>query len=247
MKIMSKNAINLTMQAVNAVLPPRCAVTGDIVAEQGFLSPAAWAGLDFIADPFCGACGFPFDIAVEKGSLCAPCLEDAPPFAQGRSALRYNEGSKALILGFKHGDRTEIAPSFIPWLKRAGQEVLEGADMLVPVPLHRLRLLSRRYNQAALIAQALGRDTGLPVVADFLLRLRHTPTQGHLKAKERYDNVKKAFALSPKHDAKGKAIVLVDDVYTTGATVKECARVLMKAGAARVNVLTVARVVRTGF
>lgn len=246
---MSKYVKNAFLGSLNAVLPPRCAITGEIVPQHGFLSSTAWAGIDFIAEPFCSVCGFPFDIAVEQGSVCGACLEARPPFDLARAAVRYNESSKALILAFKHGDRTEIVSSFVPWLKRAGQEALAGAELLAPVPLHRWRLLNRRYNQAALIAGALARETQIPVSMDLLVRFRPTPSQGHLKASERQQNVKGAFILNPRYrDAvKGKKIVLIDDVYTTGSTVRECTKVLKKAGADSVCVLTLARVIRTGF
>lgn len=125
--------------------------------------------------------------------------------------------------------------------------MLKEADFIVPVPLHFWRLVSRRYNQAALIAQSLAKETDKPVISNLLRRTRATPSQGHLK--QRFRNVRRAFVLDPKYteDVKGKTIVLVDDVYTTGATVRECAKVLMKSGAGKVHVLTLARVVREGL
>ncbi len=244
---LSKYAKTLINNAVDAVLPPRCVMTGNVVPVQGMLAPKAWAELDFIADPFCAACGFPFDFATEKESLCGTCLADRPPFETARSAVKYNDASRSLILGFKHGDKTHAVTAFMPWLKRAGADVLAQADFLVPVPLHKRRLISRRYNQAAIIAFMLGKETNISVVPDMLTRTRHTPSQGHLKAKERFQNVKKAFSFNSKYQVKGKTIILIDDVYTTGATVQECTDVLLKNGAAKVHVLTLARVVKTGF
>lgn len=240
---------SMAWRAVDAVLPPRCIVSGARVERQGMIAPEIWAGLDFIAAPFCACCGFPFEFQVDTGSLCGPCLEDRPPFDTARAALRYNDTSRDMILGFKHADKTHAVLAFTPWLRRAGAEMLGRADFLAPVPLHRWRLIGRRYNQAALIAYALGRETGISVLADALLRVRATPSQGHLGIKDRHKNVRKAFAVHPKHaeTLKGKNIVLVDDVYTTGATVKECSAVLLKSGAAQVDVLTLARVVKTGF
>lgn len=228
-------------------MPPRCVVTGDIVETQGTIAPAAWAGLDFIAAPLCDSCGRPFEIAVEAGALCGECLEDRPEFASARAALKYNDTSRDLILGFKHADKTHSVLSFVPWMRRAGTEMLERADYLVPVPLHRWRFIKRRYNQSALMACALSKETMLPCLPDALLRVRATPSQGHLKAQERHKNVRKAFALNPKYKnmIAGKNIVLIDDVYTTGATVRECTKELLKGGAGEVNVLTLARVVKT--
>jgi ComF family protein len=235
-------------QVVDAVLPPRCVVTGELVERQGMVAPAAWADLDFIADPFCNACGFPFDYEVDKGSLCVECLGEHPPYESARAALKYTDASRALILGFKHGDRTYAVKAFVPWMKRAGETMLAQADYLVPVPLHHWRLVSRRYNQAALIAGYLAKETGKDVLPDALVRTRATPSQGYLNAKERFKNVRRAFAMnrSRKKQIAGKKIILIDDVYTTGATVKECAEVLLKGGAEKVHVLTLARVTRDG-
>lgn len=235
--------------AVDTVLPPRCVVSGRMVERQGMIAPEAWAGLDFITDPFCMTCGFPFDFEVEKESLCASCLANAPPYKTARAALKYGEVSRDMILGFKHADKTHAVRAFIPWLKRAGAEMLGNADFIAPVPLHYLRLVTRRYNQSAIIANALSRDTKIPVVPDLMRRTRATPSQGHLTAKQRFRNVRRAFSVTPKHAEliKGKNIVLIDDVYTTGATVRECAKMLNKAGAGSVSILTLARVVREGY
>lgn len=239
----------ILMQAVDMVLPPRCVVTGEPVEAQGMVAPGAWAKLDFIADPFCAACGFPFEFAVDDKSLCAQCLADPPPFTAARAALKYNDASRSLILGFKHGDQTHAVRAFIPWLRRAGAEMLAQADYLAPVPLHPWRLIARRYNQSALMAKALAVDIEKPCLVDALIRVRATPSQGYLKAKERFKNVKSAFAVNPRYATtlKGKSIVLIDDVYTTGATAQECARMLIKGGAEKVFVLALARVVRGEF
>lgn len=139
-----------------------------------------------------------------------------------------------------------MTPTLAEWLFRTGQGALEGADLVLPVPLHRSRLIKRRYNQAALLAQKLAVRARLPCLPDGLLRNRPTPTQGHLGYKERHKNVKSAFAVNPRYRSRieNASIVLVDDVYTSGATVKECAKSLRKAGASRIDVLTLARVVR---
>ena len=155
--------------------------------------------------------------------------------------------SRALVLGFKHGDRTHGAPAYGRWMARAGAELLREADLVVPVPLHWLRLFRRRYNQAALLAQAVARTAGVPVAVDLLARRRPTPSQGHLSAMAaRRRNVRGAFAVRPGRAelVKDRRIVLVDDVLTTGATAESCARTLLRAGAAAVDVLVLARVVR---
>lgn len=249
MKSLAKHLENIALEALDTILPPRCVVTGDMVDRQGMISPDVWSKLSFIADPKCACCGFPFDFEVEEGSLCASCIDYPPKFETARAALKYDDISRDMVLGFKHGDKLHAAKAFVPWLKMAGADILADADMLIPVPLHHWRLVKRRYNQSAVIAHALSKETNIPVVVDGLQRTRATPPQGHLSSKERFKNVKHAFAVNEKHleALRGKTVVLIDDVYTTGATVNECTKVLLKAGALRVHVLTLARVARDGF
>jgi len=155
----------------------------------------------------------------------------------------YDDASKRLVLGFKHNDRLHPVPAMAMWMQRAGAEFLTEADFLVPVPLHRWRLFRRRFNQAALLAQELGRLSRKPVIVDGLLRVRATPIQGRMNREQRQKNVAKAFRVNLKKtkELKGKNIVLVDDVLTTGATVNECARAFKASGVMNVYVLTLAR------
>ncbi len=245
------NIKSLFLKMLDQILPPRCAVTGDVVAEQGMLSPAGWQSLTFIASPFCRVCGVPFAFSDPTLSgvemLCPDCTESQPPFSAARAALVYDAGSRDLILRFKHADQTQLAVTFAPMLARCGGEILKEADMIVPVPLHRWRLLRRRYNQSALLALGLARECGKPCIPDALHRLRATPPQGHKRAKDRARNVRKAFTVKPGIDLRGRKIILVDDVYTTGATVRECAHALNNSGAAAVYVLSVARVQKGNY
>lgn len=248
MQYLQHLAGRISRRAVDFVLPPRCIATGLPVDQQGMISSSFWHQLHFIADPVCTCCGYPFEInmKINGGILCGGCLQNKPAFNRARAALAYDDASRDLILKFKHGDMMHAVDTFLPWLMRAGEDLISQADILLPVPLHRFRLISRRYNQAALLAQAVARKAGKPCIADGLIRNRATDSQGRKKAAERRQNVKNAFAIHPKHGSrlKGKNILLIDDVHTTGATVGECAHTLIKAGAADVNVLTLARVVR---
>lgn len=247
-KLIQKNIKSFCEYLLNIVLPPRCVVSGENVEKQGMVAPHVWAELSFISDPICQSCGMPFEYELqsEHELQCANCVQMPPPYQLARSAITYNDVSRDLILGFKHGDQMHAVKSFLPWLKNAGAGFLGKADLLVPVPLHSLRLLKRRYNQSGIIAQALGQEIGVLCCPDLLVRIRNTPTQGKLKVNDRHKNVKSAFKVRKNREKLliNKKIVLIDDVYTTGATVKECTKVLLDAGASEVFVLTVARVVQ---
>jgi ComF family protein len=232
--------------AIDAVLPPRCLGCGDVVEDTGTLCGGCWSRVTWLGPPGCACCGFPFPYAAPEGTLCAACTRGSPAFDRARAVFRYDDASRGLVLGFKHADETHAAPAFGRWLVRAGTELLADADLIAPVPLHRWRLLYRRYNQAALLAHAVSRLSGVGLAVDLLARRRHTPQQGRLSLLARRRNVRAAFALRPRWRDRvaGRRVLLLDDVLTTGATVEECARVLKRHGAAGVDILTLARVVR---
>jgi ComF family protein len=233
-------------RVLDIVLPPRCLKCGTTVDAVGALCAGCWPAVAFLVPPHCAACGLPFEFDLGPAALCGACAGERPVFERARAAFRYDDGSKDLILRFKHADRTDSAPAFARWMARAGATLLADADLIAPVPLHWLRLFMRRYNQAALLASALGELSGKPAVNDLLLRRRRTPSQGGLGALGRQRNVAGAFAVDPRRRAllQDKRILLVDDVLTTGATVSACTSALLRAGAGAVDVLTLARVVR---
>lgn len=236
----------VTSGVIDNVLPSSCIACAAPVAVQGGLCGACFRGITFVAAPFCGACGVPLPHGAAAGAdeVCAACLAVPHAFGRARAALVYDEGAKPLILGYKHFDRTHNAAALAGMMARAGSDLLADATLLVPVPLHWRRLLSRRYNQSALLAAGLARLAGLPHIPDLLVRIRATPSLGDKGAAERAAVLKDAFRLTARHRHRValQRVLLVDDVLTSGATASECARMLKAAGAAAVDVLAVARV-----
>jgi ComF family protein len=231
---------------LDAVLPPRCLKCGDILSGAQGLCPDCWRKLTWLGAPCCACCGQPFPFDGGETSLCGACLQKRPAYDRARAVFRYDDESRDLVIGLKHADRTESVPALAGWMSRAGAALLESSELIVPVPLHWTRLASRRFNQAALLAQAIASSAGLPVLPQALNRQRATRSQGHLGRLARFRNVKGAIAV-----AEGKAtavtnrrILLIDDVITTGATVESAAKALILAGARNVDVLALAKVVR---
>lgn len=242
---LARLAGGLVRRAVDALLPPTCFACGAPVQTQGLLCAGCFPRFRMIGPPHCHCCGLPFahaDEAVEAG-LCAACLDYPPAYERARAAWLYDEASKPLVLAFKYGDRTDLAPAFARAMARAGAALLAEADVIAPVPLHRLRLVQRRYNQAGLLAQALGRLADKPVAPGLLRRTRATQPLAELSARARRRALAGAIAVSPRLAPRlaGARVLLVDDVLTSGATAGACAEALLAAGAAGVDLLTIAR------
>ncbi len=231
--------------ALDTALPPLCPACRDPVADQGGLCAGCWGRLSFIARPYCERLGIPFVYDPGPGILSMEAIADPPAYNRARAAVRYDDVARTLVHAFKYGDRIDLAPAMGRWMALAGKEMLEGADALVPVPLHWRRQWARRFNQSAALAQTISSHSAIPVAYDILRRMRATRQQVGLNQAERDANVQGAFAVPPegKAAARGKRLVLVDDVLTSGATVDNCARVLLRAGALSVDVLVFARVV----
>jgi ComF family protein len=232
---------------LDLLFPPLCVQCRAQVREPGNLCAACWSAIRFIDGPCCVTCGLPFDIPVFGETRCAACHAEEPAFDAARAVMRYDDASRPMILALKHGDRLDLAPGLSRWLARTGRDFIAASDAIVPVPLHRGRLWTRRYNQSAELARALARESGKSFEPLLLLRTRSTASQGEMpSASARRRNVSGAFKVPDKKRARlgGRSILLVDDVLTTGATVDACARSLKRAGAARVYVVAVARVSR---
>lgn len=198
--------------------------------------------MQFVLAPLCPRCGAPLPDGLGDGALCGGCVEAPPPWSRARAVFLYDAASRAMVLRFKHADRTDAAPAFARWMVRAGADLVADAEVVVPVPLHRWRLFTRRYNQAALLGAGIAKAGTLAFAPDALARVRPTVPQGTFDRRARQKNVRGAFAVARPSAIEGKAVLLVDDVLTTGATVGECARALLGAGARSVDVLTLARV-----
>lgn len=225
-------------------LPPTCISCGAITGAAGGLCGPCWGRLSFISRPFCERTGAPF--VHDSGLTILPeALDDPPAFDRARAAVTFDQVARDLVHKLKYADRLDLAAPMARMMVQAGADVLPSADLLIPVPLHPFRLWRRRFNQAALIGRHLSRATGVPQRTDLLKRRRVTSSQTRLGRAERRDNVSGAFAVC--RDAAsvlaGRRVVLVDDVYTTGATLDACALVLRRAGVSGVDALTFARVV----
>jgi ComF family protein len=221
---------------------PHHALDGSGHTFTAGLAAEAWSKICFIADPLCDGCGAPFEFA--HADRCGACMASPRAFARARAACVYDEASRDLILQFKHADRLDLARLFGGWISRSAADLLAEADAIVPTPLHRTRLLSRRYNQAAEIARPLARRHGKTYLPDALIRARRNESQAGKSATGRRRNVAGVFAVPEgrRRQVEGRRILLIDDVLTTGATAEACARALLKAGATAVDLAVVARV-----
>ncbi len=230
--------------ALDALVPPLCLACDNPVSDPGQFCVACFAAVHIIAPPLCERCGVPFEAAGQGGAtgVCGDCRENPPAWGRARAALAYDAVARRLVLPLKYADRPETARHLAPLLARAGAALLGEAEVIVPVPLHRGRLFARRYNQAAVLAKALAKQ-GSPALLDALMRTRATAPLGELGREERAREVAGAFAVRPTRAAalRGRRVVLVDDVLTSGATAGACARALLEAGAASVDVLALAR------
>ena len=226
------------------VVPPLCIACQRPLGSHDSLCAACWRQVRFIRAPLCDRLGIPMPFDTGGPIVSGAALKDPPDYDRARAVAHFGPVTRELIHRFKYADRHDPRRLFARWLQAAGAELLADADALVPVPLHRWRLVSRRFNQAALLAQELSRLARVPCDPFLLARVKATPQQVGLSQAERRRNLAGAFrvprtALERVRDAR---LVLIDDVITTGSTINACARVLKRAGAARVDVLAIAMV-----
>jgi ComF family protein len=229
--------------ALDLALPRLCAVCREPVDGQG-LCPTCWSKLSFISRPYCERLGIPFVYDPGPGILSMQAIAAPPAYHRSRAAVRFDEVSRTLVHALKYGDRLDVAPMMGRWLTHAGREILSEADALVPVPLHWRRGWARRFNQSAMLAASVSAISGVPVASTVLKRVKATAQQVGLSRTERAANIQGAFRVpaEKRGDVRGRRLVVVDDVLTSGATAEGCARALLRGGAVNVDVLVFARV-----
>lgn len=236
------NACRRTM--VDFVLPPQCPVCKSVIQDQGNLCGACWMSLNIVSAPVCDRLGVPFALPASPGTVSLEAQTNPPVYGRARCAVLFNEPARQLVHGLKYRDRHDYALPMARMMVQAGQELLIEADVIIPIPLHWRRLWSRRFNQSQQLAEHVGRLIDKPLLLDGLTRTRATPRQVGLTYGQRKRNVTGAFSVMPlkQEEIRGRGIVLIDDVLTTGATANAASRALLKAGAARVDVLIFAQV-----
>jgi len=241
---LKRSIAELATTIVDFVIPPTCLGCNSAVGQTGALCGPCWSQMRFIEQPYCPVLGTPFAYDPGRGALSLQALAAPPKFDHARSVMLYDEVARKIVQSFKFGDRPELAPWMALWMLRAGKDLLLPNAVIVPVPLHRRRLLQRRYNQSAELARNLARLSGCRFKPNILQRIRSTRQQVGLGANERARNVRGAFRVPSQYeiDVRSSHIVLIDDVYTTGATLQSCARALSRKGTARVDCITFARV-----
>ena len=233
---------------IKALYPPQCVMCAAQTETDFALCGPCWAETPFIDGLCCDACGAPLlgEAPDNDALLCDDCMVIARPWSKGRAALVYKDKARRFILSLKHGDRTDLARAAGPWLARVGRDLLTKETLIVPIPLHRFRLLRRRFNQAALLANQLARIAGVEILPDVLIRPKKTsPLEGHSRD-QRFEEMDRAIRVNPKHRGAiaGRKIVLVDDVMTSGATFGAATEACLAAGANDVCVLALARVLK---
>ena len=234
--------------ALRLIYPPRCTICGDQVDSDFGLCGPCWRDTPFISGLVCEACGVPLPGEEDPDQVvhCDECLKIARPWARGRAALLYRDNGRRLVLALKHGDRHDVVRPAAMWMARAAKPLLTDNTLIAPVPLHWVRMLRRRFNQSALLAQAVAEEAGLACCPDLLIRSRRTRSLEGLGFDARHQTLDGAITAHPKrrHRMAGRHVLLVDDVMTSGATFSAAAQACFASGAKDVSILALARVAK---
>lgn len=233
-KFFFKNCLDL-------ILPHCCLACGREVKQGGFVCQQCFTEIDFITEPCCSICGIPFDYA-DHNSICLDCMQNKPDFDLARAVFLYEGVARKMALAFKYADKIEAVSYFSQLMINAGSIFFKNKiDYIIPVPIHRYKLILRKYNQSALLAREIAKKTGIQISYDALIRNKNTKPQAMFHKKERFNNIKNVFKVNRTEIIKNQNLLLIDDVLTTGATVSECAKIMKAGGAEKVYVLSLAR------
>lgn len=247
-KIYLKHILTHFKLSVNAFLgylmPYTCLCCGKKVEHKHNLCFECFNKLNFITEPLCECCGVPFK-SEEASKICALCLSNPPIYLKSRSVFLYDDASRKLITSFKYSDKTELSILLGKYLYKFGSDIIAPEKIIIPVPIHSLKLISRKYNQSALLAKELSKLCSLKVLYNVLIKNKMSKPQAGLNFSKRQENLKNSFIIKNKKLIKGKEIILIDDVITTGATIEKCCRKLLQAGVKSVEVLSVAKRCKT--
>ncbi len=236
----------LVGKLLNTIFPKTCLICNKII-NGGHFCVEDWNKLHFLQKPACDICFQPFEFNVKSQTICGKCSQKRPKYFKALAVLNYDESSKTLITKFKYFDQINLAKYFAELMFKQAKEILPNIDFIVPIPLHKLRIINRKYNQSALLAKNIVTLSDKKALLDLLIRTKNNKPQALLSQKARKKNVAGIFAVKKKYfeEIKGKNILLIDDVITTGATVESCCKVLEQHGVSKIYVLTLAKTITT--